>query len=111
MGSSLGVSILGAIYASRLTDSLAHSAGGATGPVSASSMTPQALRALPEAVQHVFQQAVTDGITSLFLLGSVVAAAGIVVALFIRHVPLRGGKTTSERPAPEAAMAELEAAV
>jgi EmrB/QacA subfamily drug resistance transporter len=107
MGSSLGVSILGAIYANHLTDSLAHSAGGASGAVSAASMTPQALRALPEAAQHIFQQAVTDGITSLFLLGAVVGAAGIVVALFIRHVPLRGGKTAAEKPAPEAVLAEV----
>jgi EmrB/QacA subfamily drug resistance transporter len=108
MGSSLGVSILGALYASRLTDSLAHSAGGATGgQVTASSMTPQALRALPEAVQHVFQQAVTSGITGLFMLGTVVAALGIVVAVFIRHVPLRGGKAAAaEQPAAEVAMAE-----
>ncbi|WP_326642401.1 MFS transporter [Streptosporangium sp. NBC_01755] len=91
MGSSLGVSLLGAVYASQLTDSLT---GGGTATqgvaASATSMTPQALRALPEAARHLFQQAVTDGVTVLFTWGAAVAAIGIVVALFIRQVPLRG---------------------
>ncbi|EST33210.1 hypothetical protein N566_19610 [Streptomycetaceae bacterium MP113-05] len=92
MGSSLGVSLLGALYTSRLTESLTRAGiGGGSGDMgdSASSMTPKALKALPDTVQHVFQQAVTDGITTLFTWGAVVAAAGIAVALLIRHVPLR----------------------
>ncbi|SNS34196.1 MDR family MFS transporter [Actinoplanes regularis] len=107
MGSSLGVSILGAIYAHHLTDSLATAGAGAGGGVSASSMTPAVMRNLPETAQHLFQQAVTDGIGPLFLWGSAVAAIGIVVALFVRHVPLRGGKPTApakpETPADAAA--------
>ena len=94
MGSSLGVSILGAIYAHQLTASLAG------GPVSASSMTPAALRALPEATRQLFQRAVTDGIDSLFIWGSAVAVLGIVVALFVKHVPLRTGKAPAPAPAP-----------
>jgi EmrB/QacA subfamily drug resistance transporter len=98
MGSSLGVSILGAVYAHQLTGSL--------GTVDGSSMTPAALRALPEAARHVFQVAVTDGITHLFLWGSVVAAAGVVVALFVRHVPLRGSQPpAAAEPAPALASA------
>jgi hypothetical protein len=99
MGSSLGVSILGAIYAHQLTDSISHSGAAATGSVSTSSMTPATLRTLPEAAQHVFQQAVTDGISTLFVWGSAVAAIGIVVALLVKHVPLRGGKPTAQPPA------------
>jgi hypothetical protein len=92
IGSSLGVSILGAIYAHQLTGSLSGATGATTGSTGGASMTPQLLRTLPPAVQHLFGQAVTSGITSLFLWGSVVAAAGIVVALFVKHVPLRGSK-------------------
>ena len=62
-------------------------------------MTPQALRALPEAARHLFQQAVTDGITALFMWGAVVAAVGIVIALFIRQVPLRGGASHAVKEA------------
>ena len=93
MGSSLGVSILGAVYAHQLT--------GGAGTGSTSTMTPAALRALPEAARHAFQQAVTDGITSLFVVGSAVSAIGIVVALFIKQVPLRGSKPAPQRPAEE----------
>jgi EmrB/QacA subfamily drug resistance transporter len=97
MGSSLGVSILGAIYAHHLTASLTAAAADGGASVSASSMTPAALRALPEAARHVFQQAVTSGVSALFLWGSAVAALGIIVALFIQHVPLRGGKPAAEK--------------
>jgi EmrB/QacA subfamily drug resistance transporter len=112
MGSSLGVSILGALYAHHLTDSLAHSASGAgTASGSISSMTPEALRALPAAARQVFQLAVTDGITALFVWGSVVAALGVVVALFVRHVPLRGSKPATEAPADVVALTDVKAGV
>lgn len=90
MGGSLGVAILGAIYTSNLTDTLG--AGGvATGEGSpdASGMTPAALRALPEAAQHLFQQAVTDGTQAIFIWGSAIAVVGFVVAWFLKEVPLR----------------------
>jgi predicted MFS family arabinose efflux permease len=114
MGSSLGVSILGAIYTSHLTASLAAASTGGSGSVSASSMTPAALRALPEAARRVFQQAVTTGIDHLFLWGSAVAVLGFVVALFVTHVPLRGGKPAANAEpvaAPEATPALVEAGV
>jgi hypothetical protein len=107
MGSSLGVSILGAVYAHHLTASLAAASAGSGSTVSASSMTPAALRALPEAARHVFQEAVTSGISALFMWGSAVAAVGIIVALFVRHVPLRGGKPAAEN-ASVAATAPIE---
>ena len=59
-------------------------------------MTPAALRAMPAAAREMFQRAVTDGIGSLFIWGSAVAVIGIVVALFVRHAPLRGGKPAAE---------------
>jgi hypothetical protein len=93
MGGSLGVSVLGALYTSTLADSFT-SAGGAAGAGNAggavAQMTPEALRNLPEAVQHAFAQAVSDGVGIAFAWGAGVAVIGIVLALFIRHVPLRG---------------------
>jgi EmrB/QacA subfamily drug resistance transporter len=92
MGGSLGVSLLGALYANQLTDSLAANApAGGTGLGAADQLTPAALRALPEAAQRIFQQAVTDGIGAVFMWAAVVAAVGFVLAWFVRHVPLRGG--------------------
>lgn len=89
MGGSLGVSVLGAIYTSRLKDSLA--AHGAPISVDGSaSMTPDALRALPTTARQLFQHAVTDGIVGVFTWGAAIAAVGFALAWFIRHVPLRG---------------------
>jgi len=102
MGSSLGVSILGALYAHHLTDTIAQA--GASGSVATSSMTPAALRALPETARHLFQQAVTNGITHLFVWGSAVAALGIVVAVFIQHVPLRESTPNTEPSVTPAAV-------
>ncbi|WP_436533523.1 MDR family MFS transporter [Actinoplanes sp. HUAS TT8] len=108
MGSSLGVSILGAIYAHHLTSSLTE-AGGAAAGGEVSSMTPAALRAMPEAARVLFQKAVTDGIGALFIWGSAVAVIGVVVALFVRHVPLRGSKPAA-KPEPVATQATPEPA-
>ncbi|MGW2782793.1 MDR family MFS transporter [Streptomyces populi] len=96
MGGSVGVSLLGSVYATTLTDTVASHMGTATGAgagdgrFKVAQMTPQALKSLPEKVQHVFQQAVTDGVGQVFAWGAAVAAAGLLVAVFIRHVPLRG---------------------
>jgi EmrB/QacA subfamily drug resistance transporter len=108
MGSSLGVSILGSVYTHQLTSTLG--AGGGKGAASVSSFTPAVLRAMPEAVQQLFKQAVTNGITHLFVWGSVVAVAGFVVALFIQHVPLRGGKPAAGAAPAEAAVASTTTA-
>ncbi|MFD7923921.1 MDR family MFS transporter [Streptomyces sp. NPDC059740] len=102
MGGSLGVSVLGAIYTSTLTDHFSSvpgaAAGGNGGGVA--QMTPQVLRGLPEAVRHLFQQAVTDGVGAVFAWGAAVAVVGFLVSLFIRHVPLRGfAAPAAENPA------------
>jgi EmrB/QacA subfamily drug resistance transporter len=97
MGSSLGVSLLGALYTSSLTDSLS---GGGVLSGSVNQMTPVVLKALPEPARLAFQHAVSDGVGTLFAVAAAVAAVGIVVAVFIRQVPLRG------RATPEAALAE-----
>ncbi|WP_327269172.1 MFS transporter [Streptomyces sp. NBC_01218] len=94
MGGSLGVSLLGTLYASTLTDSFTTSgaaAGGASGAgTSIAGMTPDALRSLPAAVRHAFAEAVSDGIDTAFAWAAGAAALGIVIALFVRQVPLRG---------------------
>jgi EmrB/QacA subfamily drug resistance transporter len=90
MGGSLGVALLGALYANHLRDSLtAHGVPAAAVNRSAMQTTPQALKAMPAAARHLFQVAVVDGVHSLFLWGAVVSALGFFIAWFIRHVPLR----------------------
>ncbi|MEV0578601.1 hypothetical protein [Streptomyces sp. NPDC050392] len=114
MGGSLGVSVLGALYTSRLSDTFTANAGTSVGAENAggtvAQMTPQALRDLPESVQHPFAQAVSDGIDTAFAWGAGAAVIGIVLALFIRHVPLRGFGDTPTPPAPAAATTAAEGA-
>ncbi len=91
MGGSLGVSLLSTLYINTLLDSFTGSTGTAmTGANSAAAMTPATLRALPEPIRHAFAVGVSDGIQAAFTWGAIAAAVGIVVALFIKHVPLRG---------------------
>nr|BFE70600.1 hypothetical protein GCM10020092_039010 [Actinoplanes digitatis] len=63
-------------------------------------MTPELLRSLPDAARHLFQQAVTDGVGAVFTWAAVIAATGLLIALAIRHVPLRGFADAKEQPAP-----------
>ncbi|OIJ64396.1 MFS transporter [Streptomyces mangrovisoli] len=109
MGGSLGVSILGALYTNHLTDSFKHSLGSAASAAKSggtvAQMTPAVLRSLPEAVQHAFKVAVSDGIDAAFTLGAAAAVVGVVISLFITHVPLRGfaaATAAAEKPAVEA---------
>lgn len=53
-------------------------------------MTPAILHKLPEAAQHMFKVAVTDSLGTMFIVAASVAAAGIVIAFFVRQIPLRG---------------------
>lgn len=107
MGSSMGVAFLGAVYTDQLLGTLDDAgAGGADIAAGANSMTPELLRSLPENARTLFQHAVTDGITSLFLWGAIISVLGIVAAVLVRQVPLR----TGAKPAPEPEMAEAGAA-
>ena len=97
MGGSLGVAILGALYTSQLTSTLAAGGSGVPGATpDGSGMTPSALKDMPAAVQSLFKLAVADGTSTIFLCGAVVAAVGFVLAWFIKQVPLR---ETVARPA------------
>jgi hypothetical protein len=97
-----GVSMLGSIYARRLAETM----GGSNGHHQSGQITPAALQSLPPAIQEVFKTAVTNGIQSVFLWAAIIAAVGFVLALFIRHVPLRGHAPTPAQNA-EATAEEL----
>lgn len=89
MGGSLGVAILGAVYASHLGSSLGQSGLSGSEAPSTTGMTPAALRALPQAVQEVFKAAVADGTQAIFLLAAVITVVGFALTWFIKEVPLR----------------------
>src|SRR5918999_6024659 len=92
IGGSLGVSLLGAIYSSRVTDGLTDRLGprGEALAEGGAQLTPAMLKQVPDTVRDAFMHAVTSGVGSVFLWGAGFAAVAFVVALFIREVPLRG---------------------
>lgn len=104
MGGSLGISVLGSIYASRLADTMGSP--GAGGLHQRGQITPAALHSLPAEIQDLFKYAVTDGIRNVYLWASIIAAAGFVLAWFIKQVPLRGYGPTPAQNA-EAVAEEL----
>lgn len=100
MGMSMGTAIMGALYTSRLTESLADSLGsrGAHLVSGGAQLPPSVLHTLPAPVVEALHEAVTYGIQGVFLVGSAFAVAGVIVSLFIKEVPLRG--TVDQEPAP-----------
>ncbi len=93
MGGSIGVSLMGSLYSSRLVASLSEQLPGAGDKLASGgsgTLTPATLHAMPAAVQNAFKVAVTHGITGVFFWSAVASIAGIVVSLFIKQVALRG---------------------
>lgn len=95
LGGSIGVSILGALFASTLTDKFAQlgaqagSGGGEGLQGNPSAMTPQMVQGLPETIRIAFQSAVADGTHVIFFWSAAIAIIGFVVSWFIKQVPLR----------------------
>jgi MFS family permease len=107
IGGSLGVSAFGAIFASRLTDSLrAAAAGRGSGAhinVSGGQLDPTVVNKLPAPIRHDVFYAIAHAVQSVFVWA---APAGILIfllALLIKEVPLRGraqagGEAASQQP-------------
>jgi hypothetical protein len=92
IGGSLGVSLLGAVFAQRLERGMDGQvgAGQITG---GAQVTPAMLGQLPAAVREAYQQAITSGVHQVFLWGAAIAVVAVVAAWFIHEVPLRGTST------------------
>jgi EmrB/QacA subfamily drug resistance transporter len=91
IGGSLGVSLLGVLYASNLQDTLAERLGTTQGAaVAGGQLTPAMLGSLPDVVRSAYQAAVTSGVTTAFLWAALVALLAVAAAWVIREVPLRG---------------------
>jgi MFS family permease len=91
IGGSIGVSLLGTLFAQQVQSALPDRAGGA--PAGAS-LTPGMLEALPAPLRDAYQAAITSGIHQVFLGGAAIAVIALIAAWAIREVPLRGSVTT-----------------
>ncbi|MGH3779664.1 MAG: MFS transporter, partial [Pseudonocardiaceae bacterium] len=90
IGGSIGVSLLGTLFAQQVQSALPDRDGGAP---SGGQLTPSMLEALPAPVREAYQSAITSGIHQVFLWGAVIAVVALIAAWAIRKVPLRGSVT------------------
>jgi EmrB/QacA subfamily drug resistance transporter len=92
MGGSVGVSLLGALYAHRLANTLQDQLGAANPLGSGAELSPAMVRKMPQHVIDALQLGITHGASAVFFWGAVVAVPGVVIGLFVKQVPLRGSK-------------------
>ncbi|MGW3206275.1 MDR family MFS transporter [Streptomyces sp. NPDC001135] len=98
LGSSFGVAIMGALFNNRVQHVMAERAGvlGKGVTEKSAQLTPDSLKKLPAPIRDAYQHAVSAGTHSAFLLGAAVAVIVLIAALFVKEVPLRGGKPSAE---------------
>ncbi|WP_213450364.1 MFS transporter [Rhizomonospora bruguierae] len=91
LGGAVGVSVLGAVLARRVTDQITHGLATAGIPAGSSGNAGGSLNlnALPEAVQHIVRAAYGDATGHIFLISAAIAVVGLVAAFALRPVTLR----------------------
>ncbi|MFJ6294874.1 MDR family MFS transporter [Streptomyces griseoviridis] len=105
LGSSFGVAVMGALFNNRVQDVMSERAGALGSKITEKSaqLDAPSLAKLPAAVREAYQDAVSSGTHSAFLLGSVVAVLALVAAVFVKEVALRGaGPKTDDESAQDA---------
>ncbi|OKI60516.1 MDR family MFS transporter [Micromonospora sp. CB01531] len=90
LGGTIGVSVLGAVLARRVTDRITHDLTAAGIPTNggggSSSLN---LSALPAPVEHIVRAAYGDATGHIFLISAAIAVVGILAALLLKPVTLR----------------------
>ncbi len=87
IGGSIGVSLLGTLFAQQVQSARAGAAP------SGRQLTPSMLEALPAPLREAYQSAITSGIHQVFLWAAVIAVVALIAAWGIREVPLRGSSS------------------
>jgi EmrB/QacA subfamily drug resistance transporter len=105
MGGSLGVALFGAIFASRLASELSalppQIAGRFSGGIN---ISPEQVHSLSPEIRHDFLLAFVDALQPVFMVGAGLTLVAVVLACFLKEVPLRGtNRAASELTAEEAA--------
>jgi MFS family permease len=95
IGSALGVALLGSILSSRLVHYLGPAAPGVPAP-DASKL--DAIKALPEPVKGHVLAAFSSALDDVFLVAIPFVVIALVVALFLKEIPLRSGHASAETP-------------
>jgi EmrB/QacA subfamily drug resistance transporter len=103
IGGSLGVAAFGAVFARRLTESLAAAAGsGVHISASGGQLDPATVNSLPAQVKHDVFFAISHAVQGVFIWALPAAVLIFVLAWFIKEVPLRGRTPAQEAPSQQA---------
>jgi EmrB/QacA subfamily drug resistance transporter len=107
IGGSFGVSLFGAIFNRALTDDLSTRLGPQVAKAVSSGgklagLTPEKLKAIPPDIVSALLHGIATATSSVFFWAIFVAVLVPLAAVFIKHVPLRGGAVA------DAAKAETE---
>lgn len=99
VGGSLGVALFGALFASILSSSLATLPGGGamTGEIS-----PQMLAKLPPELHDTVAKAVVAALHPVFQIGAAAALIGLILALFLKEIPLQSRRVPVQQKPVEA---------
>ncbi|MFJ9117311.1 MDR family MFS transporter [Streptomyces sp. NPDC102394] len=106
LGSSFGVAIMGALFNNRVQHVMAERAGALGSKITEKSaaLDAKSLAKLPTVAREAYQHAVSAGVHTAFLLGSVVAVGALIAAVFVKEVALRGTGPKTEGSPEDAAV-------
>ena len=98
IGGSLGTSVLGAIFANRLSVELKRTlpASAAARAGSGSTVNPAQVKHLPEPLHAGYLHAFTSSLNSVFVVAAAFAVVAFVLSWLIRELPLRETVTTGD---------------
>ncbi|MCX5070232.1 MFS transporter [Micromonospora lupini] len=90
LGGTIGVSVLGAVLAHRVTDQITRDLTAAGIPASgAGGDSNLNIAALPDGIQHIVRAAYGDATGHIFLISAAIGVVGVIAALLLRPVTLR----------------------
>ncbi|MEV4466147.1 MDR family MFS transporter [Micromonospora echinofusca] len=90
LGGTIGVSVLGAVLARRVTDQITTDLSAAGIPTSGSAGAGSLnLDAMPAAVQQIVRAAYGDATGHIFLISAAIAVVGVIAAVLLKPVGLR----------------------
>lgn len=109
IGGSFGVSVFGALFNSRLATELAVRLGGAPGgqlTANGAHIDPATLAHLPEPIRAGVLESLALATSNVFVWATAFAALIPVLAILLRHVPLRDSNPAEPDARPPAAVAD-----
>ncbi|NYE17409.1 MFS transporter [Actinomadura citrea] len=115
LGGAMGVAAFGAILTNRVADEITSGFRSAGIPVPAGGGasdlgSPEEISKLPPQVRSIIQDAFTDSLETVFLVGIPVALVGFLAMLALKEHPLRGSAHRGkDAPPPEAPLTDVPA--